>query len=86
MGIPRVFETMFFRETSCLFVFFFFCCFFFFFCCCFFFLLFFLHTIMAHKDVPLRKQAYSNILEILPPKHENFQIKILIFFIFLLKT
>ena len=24
---------------------------------------------------PLRKHAYSNILKILPPKHENFQIK-----------
>ena len=38
---------------------------------------------------PLRKQAYSNILKILPPKkkkNENFQIKILIFFIILLKT
>ena len=23
----------------------------------------------------LRKHAYSNILKILPPKHENFQIK-----------
>ena len=29
---------------------------------------------------PLRKQAYSNILKILPPKNENFQIKIRIFF------
>ena len=29
---------------------------------------------------PLRKHAYSNILKILPPKNENFQIKILIFF------
>ena len=28
----------------------------------------------------LRKHAYSNILKILPPKPENFQIKILIFF------
>ena len=28
----------------------------------------------------LRKQAYSNILKIFPPKNENFQIKILIFF------
>ena len=30
------------------------------------------------EDIPwgtLRKQAYSNILEILPPKYENFQIK-----------
>ena len=37
----------------------------------------------------LRKHAYSNILKILPQKkkkNENFQIKILIFFIFLLKT
>ena len=34
----------------------------------------------------LRKHAYSNILYILPPKNENFQIKILIFFIFLLKN
>ena len=35
----------------------------------------------------LRKHAYSNILKILQPKKkENFQIKILIFFIFLLKT
>ena len=33
----------------------------------------------------LLKQAYSNILKILPPKNENFQIKILIFFLFLLK-
>ena len=29
----------------------------------------------------LRKQAYSNILKILPPKNENFQIKIQIFFL-----
>ena len=34
----------------------------------------------------LRKHAYSNILKILPPKTENFQIKTLIFLIFLLKT
>ena len=35
----------------------------------------------------LRKHAYSIILKILQPKNENFQIKkILIFFIFLLKT
>ena len=33
----------------------------------------------------LRKQAYLNMLKILPPKIENFQIKI-IFFIFLLKN
>ena len=37
--------------------------------------------------VSLRKQAYSNLLKILPPnKKENFQTKILIFSIFLLKT
>ena len=34
----------------------------------------------------LRKHAHSNILKILPPKNENFQIKIQIFFLFLLKT
>ena len=27
------------------------------------------------KDYTLRKHAYSNILKILPPKDENFQIK-----------
>ena len=27
------------------------------------------------QNVTLRKQAYSNILKILPPKTENFQIK-----------
>ena len=26
-------------------------------------------------EVTLRKHAYSNILKILPPKNENFQIK-----------
>ena len=34
----------------------------------------------------LRKHAYSNILNFLPPKNENFQIKSLLFFIFLLKN
>ena len=34
----------------------------------------------------LRKHANSNILNISPPKTESFQIKILIFFKFLLKT
>ena len=34
------------------------------------------------KCLALRKQAYSNILKILPPKNEKFQIKILIFFLF----
>ena len=33
-----------------------------------------------------RKQACSNILKISPPKTKSFQIKILIFFIFMLKT
>ena len=28
----------------------------------------------------------TNILKIVPPKNENFQIKVLMFFIFLLKT
>ena len=28
-----------------------------------------------HFNVSLRKHAYSNILKILPPKNENFQIK-----------
>ena len=36
--------------------------------------------------ISLPKHAYLNILKILPPKNENFQIKILIFFIFLLET
>ena len=30
--------------------------------------------------MPLRKQAYSNILKISPPKTGSFQIKILVFF------
>ena len=34
----------------------------------------------------LRKHAYSNILNILPPKNENFQIKNSDSFLFLLKT
>ena len=38
------------------------------------------------KIVALRKHAYTTILNILPPKIEKFQIKILIFFIFLHKT
>ena len=37
-------------------------------------------------DYALRKRAYSNILKISPPKTESFQIKVLIFFIFLLKA
>ena len=42
-------------------------------------------TVCAYSH-PLRKHAYSNILKNLPPKTESFHIKILIFFIFLLKT
>ena len=34
----------------------------------------------------LRKHAFTNILKISPPKTQSFQIKILIFFIFLLKS
>ena len=34
--------------------------------------------LFAHE---LRKHAYSNILKILPPKNENFQIKIQFFFL-----
>ena len=30
---------------------------------------------IKHENKPLRKHAYSNILKILPPKKENFQIK-----------
>ena len=33
-------------------------------------------TIIGLKPcIPLRKHAYSNILKILPPKNENFQIE-----------
>ena len=32
-----------------------------------------------YEQIALRKHAYSNILKILPPKNENFQIKIQIF-------
>ena len=38
------------------------------------------HITNVFVEVGLRKQAYSNILKILPPKYDNFQIKILIFF------
>ena len=34
----------------------------------------------------LQKHAYSNIQKFSPPKTENFQIKMLIFDIYLLKT
>ena len=40
----------------------------------------------AKSMYSLRKHAYSNILKISPPKIESFPIKILIVFIFLLKT
>ena len=40
----------------------------------------------GYETDTLRKHAYSNILKILPPKAESFQRKILIFFIYLLKT
>ena len=46
-----------------------------------------LTTISAQSsNFALRKQAYSNILENLPAKYEKFQIKILIFFLCLLKN
>ena len=38
-----------------------------------------------HIQLSHRGQVYSIILKILPPKNENFQIKILIFFIFFSK-
>ena len=38
------------------------------------------------RFLSLRKHAYSNILKLLLPKTKTFQIKTLIFFIFLLKT
>ena len=37
-------------------------------------------------NIALQKHAYSSIQKISPPKTENFQIKKLLFFIFLLKT
>ena len=45
------------------------------------------HYETLHMTAILRKHAYSNILKILPPRNEHFQIKKnLIFFKFLLKT
>ena len=41
-------------------------------------------TLPSLNLVTLRKQAYSNIVKILPPENENFQIEILLYFIFLL--
>ena len=38
----------------------------------------------CHPAIPLRKHAYSNILKILPPKTENFQIEF--FYIFHIST
>ena len=46
---------------------------------------FFLNLFQKVAD-SLRRHTYSNILKDLQPKIENFQIKNLIFFIFLLKT
>ena len=34
---------------------------------------------IGNEEDSLRKQVYSNILKILPPKNEHFQTKILIF-------
>ena len=45
-----------------------------------------LHEMSNPVFLSLQKQAYSNILKISLPKTEGFQIKILIFFIFLLKN
>ena len=39
-----------------------------------------LHDYKERFSVSLQKQAYSNILKILPPQTENFQIKSRIFF------
>ena len=39
------------------------------------FSLFVLETRLRYFMQTLRKQAYSNILKIFPPKHENVQIK-----------
>ena len=46
-----------------------------------FFFVFFFVFVFVNGQVyeSLRKQAYSNMLKILPPKNENFRIKILIF-------
>ena len=43
-------------------------------------------SVLCKQARSLRKQAYSNILENLPAKYEKFQIKILIFFLCLLKN
>ena len=52
-------------------------------------LLWYVFVLFCTKEIyclTLRKHAYSNILKILPPKNEKIEIKILIFFKFLLKT
>ena len=41
-------------------------------------------SFLQHLTLSLRNHAYSNILKMFPPKNENFQIKILIFLLFLL--
>ena len=41
----------------------------------------YLHTHTHTHTQTLRKQAYSNILKLSPPKTESFQVKTLIFFI-----
>ena len=55
-----------------------------------FFMYALLYFSQLHQSIRFRislgKHAYSNILEISPPKTESFQIKILIFFVFVLKT
>ena len=43
-------------------------------------------VLLSVPQIALRKHANSNILKLLQPKQEKFQIKILIFSIFLLKT
>ena len=42
-------------------------------------------AVLERQDIALRKQAYSNILKILSPKNENFQIIIRIVLYFCLK-
>ena len=34
-----------------------------------------INSVISYKNMSLRKHAYSNIMKILPPKNENFQIK-----------
>ena len=44
------------------------------------------HEVTSLIFSALRKHAYSNISKISPQETETFQVEILIFFIFLLKT